>query len=334
MNLVTGATGHIGNVLVRELVSRGQKVRALILPGEDTTPLIGLDIEMVKGDVLDPQSIQPAFEGIQDVYHLAGIISILPGKNDLVHRVNVQGTKNVLQAARLSRVRRLIYTSSIHAITRAPHGICIDETLPFDPSNPVGAYDRSKAEASLAVLDTVEQGLDAVIVCPTGVIGPYDYRRSEMGQLIQECAENKPQLYVDGAYDFVDVRDVAQGHILACQKGKTGESYILSGERITVRRLMETIWEITGFHSIHFKVPFGLAKFFAQFTPFYYRLAKARPRLTTYSLETLVSNSVISHEKARQELGYMPRSLRESIADTIRWFRENSHLWTKTTKAI
>jgi dihydroflavonol-4-reductase len=320
MNLVTGATGHIGNALVRELLSSGQRVRALVLPGEDMAPLQGLEVEIIEGDILDLEALRRACMDVRDVYHLAGVISILPGRNEVMQRVNVQGTLNVLQVAREANIRRLVYTSSIHAIQRAPHGVSIDESLPFDLHNPVGAYDRSKAEASQAVQAAAEGGLDAVIVCPTGVIGPYDYRRSEMGQLILDCASGRPQVYVDGAYDFVDVRDVAAGVLSAGQIGRSGETYILSGERITVRRLLESIWEISGKRFAGFKIPLSLARFVAVFSPLYYRLAHLRPRLTPYSLATLRSNSNISSAKARRELGYQPRSLRESLADTVSWF--------------
>jgi dihydroflavonol-4-reductase len=151
MILVTGATGHIGNVLIRKLLDQGEKVRALIWRGEDTTPLKGLDVEQVVGDILDPASLEPAMHGVETVYHLAGIISIMPGRNPLVWRVNVEGTRNVLEAARHARIRRLVYTSSIHAIARAPHGVMMDESLGFDQNNPYGEYDRSKAAASLEV---------------------------------------------------------------------------------------------------------------------------------------------------------------------------------------
>lgn len=327
MNLVTGATGHIGNVLVRRLLEKGEKARALIWRGEDITPLAGLDVETVEGDVLDLDSLRPALAGVDRVYHLAGIISIMPGKNDFVRRVNVEGTLNVLLAAIQAGVRRVVYTSSIHAITRAPHGVEINESLPFDPHNPVGAYDRSKAEASLRVQSAARSGLDAVIVCPTGVIGPYDYRRSEMGQLILDCVGQKPQFYVDGAYDFVDVRDVAEGTILAGEKGRAGESYILSGERFTVRQLLDTVWEITGGRFAKIRIPFSLARFAANFTPLCYRLTKTKPRFTPYSLETLRSNSAISSAKARRELGYAPRPLRQSLADSVAWLIENRRLW-------
>lgn len=324
MILVTGATGHIGNVLVRKLIAQGEKVRALIWRGEDTTPLEELNVESVEGDVLDPESLKAAFRGVDEVYHLAGLISIMPGQNPFVWRVNVEGTRNVLEAARRNNIRRLIYTSSIHALRRAPHGKVIDESLPFDPNNPYGAYDRSKAEASLEVQKAAREGLEAVIVCPTGVIGPYDFRRSEMGSIILDAALGRTSPYVDGAYDFVDVRDVVDGMILAEEKGRAGESYILSGQKISVRYLLETVREVTGKAFTSIKIPFSLAEFTAKFMPYYYRWSKARPRFTPYSLEVLRSNADISHAKASRELGYRPRKVYESIADTVRWFLESA----------
>jgi len=326
MILVTGATGHIGNVLVRKLIEQGEKVRALIWRGEDTTPLEKLDVETVEGDVLDPESLKPAFKGVEKVFHLAGIISIMPGQNPLVWRVNVEGTRNVLNAARQAGVRRLVYTSSIHAIHRAQHGKVIDESLPFDPNNPYGAYDRSKAEASLEVQKATADGLDAVILCPTGVIGPYDFRGSELGEVIRGAAEARPMFYVEGAYDFVDVRDVADGLIAAAEHGRRGESYILGGNKISVRYMLETVREVTGKAFASIKIPFSLAEFAARFTPWYYQKTKAKPRFTPYSLEVLQSNADISHAKAARELGYKPRPVIETIADTVRWFFENRRI--------
>jgi len=326
MIVVTGATGHIGNVLVRELLLKGKNVRALILPYEDTLPLEGLKVEKVEGDVLDVGSLMQAFEGADVVYHLAGIISILPGKSKLLYQVNVMGTRNVVEACLKSGVRRLVYTSSIHAITEPPHGTTIDETFPFDPDRAMGEYDRSKAQATLEVLKLVNQGLDAIIVCPTGVTGPYDFRTSEMGQLFIDFVNKKLKTYIDGAYDFVDVRDVAIGHVLVCEKGHTGESYILSGERTTMTDLMLMMEEITGVKAPSFKMPIWLAQIITTFTPLYYNLTNTKPRFTRYSIRTLASNSLISHEKARRELGYSPRPIRESIEDTIRWFKENGRL--------
>ena len=321
MWLVTGATGHIGNVLVRKLLKRGEKVRALILPGESVESISGLEVEAAQGDVLNVDSVFESFRGVRGVFHLAGVISIMPGKNQFVRRVNVEGTKNILRAAGDTGVEKVVYTSSIHAIRRAETGI-IDETLPYDPGNPYGEYDRAKAEATLAVQQAAHSGLEAVIACPTGVIGPFDFRGSLMGDVIRAAAEEKPTLYVDGAYDFVDVRDVADGLIAAAEGGRRGESYILSGQKISVRYLLETVREVTGQNFFQMKIPFDLAKFAALFTPMYYSLSHTAPRITPYSLEVLRSNSNISHAKATRELGYKPRSLYESIMDTVKWFLE------------
>ncbi len=325
MWLVTGATGHIGNVLTRQLLDRGEKVRALILPNESQKALKGLDVETMEGNVLDLASLFKSLQGVQGIFHLAGVISIMPGKNPDLRRINLEGTRNVLRMAREAGIGKLVYASSIHAIRRVPEGV-IDETLPYDPENSYGEYDRSKAEATCEVLEAARHGQESVIVCPTGVIGPYDFLGSLAGEVIRTAAKHKPSLYVDGAYDFVDVRDVANGMIAAAERGRRGESYILSGEKITVPHLIETIREITGRHFFRLKVPFDLARFAARFTPFYYRISRATPRFTPYSLEVLRSNSDISHAKATRELGYHPRPLYESIADAIHWFLESNHM--------
>jgi len=324
--VVTGATGHIGNVLVRELLSRGENVRALIPPFEDTTPLDGLEVERVEGDVLNTDSLVEAFKDADVVYHLAGIVSILPGKSDLLYQVNVVGTRNVAEASLKAGVRRLVYTSSIHALATPPPGTAIDETLPFDPDRSIGEYDKSKAQATLEVLKAVEQGLDAVIVCPSGVIGPYDFKVSELGQLFIDFVKGRLKAYIEGAYDFVDVRDVAIGHILACEKGRTGESYLLSGERITVYNLLQMLEEITGVRAPRSKMPIGVAQIAAIFTPLYHRLTRTKPLFTKYSIHTLTSESFVSQEKSRRELGHSPRPIRESIVDSIHWFQENGRL--------
>lgn len=324
MWLVTGATGHVGNVLVRKLLERGEKVRALILPGESRESIQGLDLEAFEGDILNFDSLFKSMQGVRGIFHLAGVISIMPGPNPFVRKVNVDGTRNILRAAKELSVGKLVYTSSIHAIQRMEEGV-IDETIPYDMKNPYGAYDRSKAEATLEVLNAAHAGLEAVVACPTGVIGPYDFRGSMMGAVIHDAAVAKPTLYVDGAYDFVDVRDVADGLISAAKHGKRGESYILSGQKISVRYLLETVREITGKNFFQMKVPFDFAKFAALFTPMYYRLAHATPRFTPYSLEVLQSNSNISHAKATRELDYKPRPLYDSIRDAVKWFLEKKN---------
>lgn len=304
MITVTGATGHIGNVLVRELLAKGESIRVLVLPDEDRASIRGLNIEIVTGDICDVKSLEWAFQGADKVYHLASIISILPGKKKLLDFVNVTGTKNVIDVCLKTGVRRLVYVSSIHAVKEPPHDTVITETCPPDPLTVLGDYAKSKAQATCEVLSAVGKGLDAVIVCPTGVIGPYDFRISEMGQFILDFMNRKLRASVNGAYDFVDVRDVAHGIILAGEKGRTGETYILSGERITIPRLMSLLESITGVKAPVFRAPLWLARAIGVLATPYYSLKKTKPLFTAYSIDVLGSNSHVSSEKARQELGF------------------------------
>ena len=322
MIVITGATGHLGNVLVRKLVSMNKKVRALILPGEDIVSLEGLEVEKVDGDVCVPDSLRKAFEGADIVYHCAGIISILPGQQKQLYQVNVLGTRNVVNICLETKVKRLVYTSSIHALSEPAPGIVFDESREFNPENVLGEYSKSKTLGTLEVIKGIEKGLDAVILCPSGIIGPHDYRVSEMGKLIVDFIKGKVKAYVDGAYDFVDVRDVAEGLILACERGKKGECYILSGQQISIRQLLKFLEGITGIKAPSFEIPHQVARVAGFFNVLYCHLMKVKPLFTPFSIDVLASNSLVSCQKAKDELNYSPRSIYESIKDAVRWFRE------------
>ena len=332
MNLVTGGAGHLGNVLVRELVARGEMVRVLILPGEDTGSLEGLPVEIVEGNVLDQDSLEKAMKDVDVVFHMAGLVSITEEGSDLLEAVNVKGTQNVIDAAVKTKVKQLIYTSSIHALERPPIGISISENCEFDPENPAGAYDRTKAKASLLVQRASKKGLDVRIICPTGVIGPYDYRRSELGELFLAWMEKPVNFIIEGAFDFVDVRDVAIGHILARDFGQEGETYILGGERVELSFLHKLVQQVTGRAKRLISFPLPIALIVARLAEIYYRVTKTRPKFTRYSLETVISNSTISCDKAKKELGYRPRKLKNTIEDTIAWWRENIRKTKKTLR--
>jgi dihydroflavonol-4-reductase len=332
MNLVTGGAGHLGNVLVRELIYRGEPVRVLVLPGEDTRSLQGLNVELIEGDIQDMPSLLQAMQGVDVVFHLAALVSITEDKAYLLEAVNVEGTRNVIEAAKLSKIKKLVYTSSIHALERPPMGTSITEELAFDPENPAGPYDRSKAKASLLVKCAADEGLNTCIVCPTGVIGPYDYRRSEMGELILSFMQKKLNILVDGSFDFVDVRDVAEGQILARDFGKPGETYILGGERIELKWLHSLVKKITGKETKPITFPLPIALIIAPMAEWYYKITRQKPRITRYSIETVVSNSEISSEKAKKELGYQPRSLTKSVMDTVRWWLKNLGLTKRSLR--
>jgi dihydroflavonol-4-reductase len=327
MIVVTGATGHIGNVLIRQLTAQGQAVRALVMPGDDLRPLSGLDAEIVSGDVTDLASLESAFTGADIVFHLAGIVTIMPGMARVLERVNVGGVRNVAAACRAIGVRRLVYTSSVHAIAEPPLGTPIDESQPFDPDRVLGDYARSKARATLLLLDEVAKGgLDAVVCCPTGVIGPWDYGISNVGQLILDFASGQLKSYVSGAYDFVDVRDVAQGLSLAAEKGQRGRHYIFSGTQIQVLELMKELEKDIGYPAPTFRIPPAIARAAGVLASAYYRLLRRRPVFTAYSIDVLRSNSQVSSARARGELGFTTKPWQESIRDHVKWFRAEGML--------
>ncbi len=317
--VVTGATGHLGNVLVRELVARGVSVRAMILPGESRRPLDGLEVEIMEGDVRDQERLRVVFEGAGLVYHLAGLISILQEKKQLLHEINVLGTGNVIAACEACGVERMVYVSSVHALEEPPHGIPITETSGSNPERVIGAYAQSKARATRKVIDAIERGFNAVIVYPSGIIGPWDYNISEMGRLILDFLQRRLPAYVDGAYDFVDVRDVVNGIIAAGNNGGSGEGYLLSGELLTLSRLMTTLHELSHIPAPSVKVPYRLALAAACVAPLLARATGKPPRFTPYSLRVLRSNALMDCSKARRELAYTTRPLNESLADTIAW---------------
>jgi len=322
MDLVTGSTGFIGNVLIRQLLKRSRKVRAFLRSSSDISILGDLDIEKVTGNILDTGSMVKTFKGVDTVYHLAAMITILSGENRLLREINLEGTRNVLKACLKAGVGKLVYTSSIHALKEPPEGITINENMPYDPENLRGEYDRSKAQASIEVMEAGKRDIHTVILCPTGTLGPYDWRLSPITNTFLNFYNGKMNMGINGAFDFVDVRDVAEGHIMAAEKAETGENFILSGERVTMKRMFGILEEITSVKGPSIYVPTLLAKAYCFFTPLYYRMSKKTPTFTNYSINTLQGNSFVSHRKASKKLGYKARSVKESIGDTFKWFRE------------
>ena len=332
--VVTGATGHIGNVLVRELLARGESVRAVLHSRKHEQALEGLPVEKAILDIRNPTQVDEALQGATLVFHLAGMISISPGATRTLYRINVNGTRNVIQACRKNQVRRLVYASSTDALVPGTSdrsdepdaSDVLDEQSGLDPLQVMGGYARSKARATLKVLEATRNGLDAVVVYPSAVVGPFDFKPSQMGQLILDFARRRLPAYLDGAYNFVDVRDVVSGLLLAAERGACGEGYLLTGSTTTVPDLMTLLAELTGVRAPWLKLPFGLARFLAYFTPAYYALTRTRPLFTSYSIRVLQHNCEMTSEKACRELEYSSRPLRETLADSIAWFRQSGRL--------
>ncbi len=323
LTVVTGASGHIGANLVRSLLAQGRRVRVLI--HDSRIGLDGLDVECVQGNVLDPASLRSAFQGADVVFHLAAIISIQGDMDGLVPKVNVTGARNVAEAAHAAGVRRLVHTSSIHAFDQycPRQGPLSEASARSQGPGPIPpAYDRSKAAGEVAVREVVARGLDAVVVHPAGVLGPFDYRPSRMGQVLLDLYHRRLPAMVPGGYNFVDVRDVVDGMLAAETRGRTGESYLLCNEWAEVRALGKLAHGVTGVAPPKLTVPFWLAHVGVPFMNGWAKLTNTHPLYTHESLDVLESDSHADLTKSRTELGYAPRPLVDTIRDTYTWFRE------------
>lgn len=320
---VTGASGHIGNCLCRELVKKGLHLKVLYHKNEDKLSEFGAEI--IEGSILDPKVLARLFEGVDIVFHLAARISIDNRNVKEVYNINVSGTENVIEACNLTGVSKLIHFSTIHTLSQSS-----DTTQVLNESNPLItaskiAYEYTKAEAERLVLNAAENGLDAVILNPTAVVGPFDYQPSFLGQALIKIYQNKLPMLVPGGYDFVDVRDVVLAAINAGTKGKKGERYILSGNWLSLIDVSKKIEEITAHKTPKFVAPTLLAKIGLTFIQGWAMLSGQQPLYTAESLHILYHSSKnISNQKARTELGFDPRPIEKTIEDTFHWYEKNN----------
>jgi len=322
--LVTGATGHLGNVIVRKLAAQGNSVRALVLPNDPLAEELPDEVQIFSGDISQIDSLRPFFtvEGKEAiVIHSAGIVSIASKDDQRMKDINVGGIKNILRLCREFKVSKLVYVSSVHAIPELPKGEVIKEIHDFDAQKIIGPYAKTKAEATALVLEAASLGLDASVVHPSGIVGPFDYGRGHMTQLIIDYCQGRLVAGVKGGYDFVDVRDVADGVIACCHRGKKGECYILSNRYFSIQEVFDLLQEVTGKEKPKAVLPMWFARLTAPLSELYYKLLKQPPLYTPYSLYTLSSNAVFSHAKAGNELGYSVRPFGETIGDTVEWLR-------------
>lgn len=327
---VTGAAGHLGTAVVNQLADAGQRVRALLLPGDQGAARLPDGVEAFYGDVCDRASVgeflahSPKERAV--VIHAAGIVSIASKIDDHLREVNIGGTRNLLEACKRQKVDRLVHVSSVHAILEKPAGETIAETDRFDPALVEGGYAKSKAEATALVLQSASEGLNASVVHPSGILGPYDWGRGHLTQLVIDYMKGRLTSCVRGGYDFVDVRDVAAGIISCCERGRQGECYILSNRYYEVTEILQMLHEITGHKAVRRVLPNWFVSLTAPLAELYYKLMRQPPLFTSYSIYTLRANALFSHEKADQELGYTTRPMRETLEDMVRWMKENGRL--------
>jgi dihydroflavonol-4-reductase len=330
MTVVTGATGHIGANLLRALLKEKRQVRAIIHTSRKG--LEGLDIQTAEADVRDPASLERAFNGAETVYHLAANISLSMTNWQALETVNVTGTRNVVNACFKCEVRRLIYFSSIHAMMQTPLNMPVDERRPLVDGFNCPPYDRSKAAAEREVREGIEQGMDAIILSPTAVLGPYDYQISLMGEVLLSLAQGKLPALIEGGFDWVDARDVANAAIRAEKDAPMGAKYMLSGQWASVSELASLTESIWGTPAPRITVPVWLARSGAPALTLYNQITGSRQLYSSCSIKALSEcNKQISHERASRELAYHPRPLRDTLVDTLRWFQASGLLELKST---
>jgi dihydroflavonol-4-reductase len=322
---VTGASGHIGGNLVRALQEQGRKVRVLVR--EDRRALEGLDLEEVKGDIFDYDSLLRLTDNVEAVYHCAALISIVGSEGGLVYQTNIEGPENMVRACLENKVPRLVHFSSIHAFESDPVEEIIDETRPLCVEGGSMPYDRSKARGQTLVQNAVkEKGLNAVIVNPGGVVGPFDFKPSRMGSVFLDIYNRTIPALIDGGYNWVDARDVVAGALAAEKKGRAGEAYLLTGHWVHIRDVAEQIGDMYKRKVPTLALPSWLAYMVAYPTLWLGKLTGNAPKFTPSAVEALSMHRHISHEKASRELGYQPRPFQETVRDTIEWFREAGKL--------
>jgi dihydroflavonol-4-reductase len=324
MIAVTGASGHVGANLTRVLKAQDEQVRALVR--DDRRALEGLGLELATGDVLDLHSLIRAFRGARIVYHLAALISMYKHDKNMMFRVNVEGTRNVIKACVQCEVRRLIHFSSIHTLSPHPKEEILDESRALVKGKKMSLYDRTKALAEREIEKAARQGLEVIVVTPTALMGPYDFKPSYAGRTLLDVYHERIPALVDGGFDWVDVRDVVSGALAAAKDGRPGERYILSGKWYTVREICEMVRELTGCKIPRLDVPMWLARGVAPPVTVAARLFGKSPMFTSGSLYVLRHYRYISHAKATRELGYNPRPIARTIRDLFDWFKEYGYL--------
>ena len=321
---VTGANGHVGACLVRLLLKEDHEVRVLVHTG--SRALQGMNVETVQGGLDDPVSLKRLCHDREVVIHLAVKIAIGSESYDEVYKVNVDGTKSLVAAAREAGVKRFIHFSSVHALEQTPQDKPLDENRPLALYSKM-VYEKTKALAEKWVLEQNSSSFQVIVLNPTAIIGPYDFKPSYLGQVIRMIYKGTLPGLVPGGYNWVDVRDVAQAAMNAMEKGNPGERYLLSGEWQSMKSLAAMVY-VHRNKKCHLPIfPFWLARMGVPFMALFARWKNREPLYTKTSLSILQSaNQHILHDKAGNMLNFSPRPLEESIADTVSWFKKHQYL--------
>jgi len=325
--LITGATGFIGGAVLRQLAAAGHDVRALVRPGGDRRNLTGLAVETSVGDLRDLPSLERALRDCRILFHVAADYRLWVPRPAELYETNVAGTRNIVMAAAAAGVERIVYTSSVAVLGLHHDGRAADEDTPVTAADMIGHYKRSKfiAEAEVRKLVT-ERGAPVVIVNPSTPVGPGDVKPTPTGRIIVDAVSGRMPAYVDTGLNFVHVDDVAAGHLLALERGRIGERYILGGVNMTLKKALDEIAALSGCRRPRIRLPHGLVLILAAISEAWSLATRTEPRVNLTGVRLARKKMYFSTAKAQRELGYTIRPVREAFRDAIAWFRQQGYL--------
>jgi len=326
--LVTGTSGFVGSAVARRLAADGHDIRMLMRPTSDRRNLDGMQVEIVEGDLADPQSLKAAVKGCDAVFHVAADYRLwVPDGGASMYRANVDGSRDLIRAACDAGVGRFVYTSSVAVLHPLPGTEIADETAAATVGDMVSHYKKSKFLAEEAVMQLVrEESAPVVIVNPSAPFGPRDIKPTPTGRIVLDAAKGRMPAYLDTGLNAVHVDDVAEGHILAYDKGEIGERYILGGDNLTLREIIEIVTDYVGRGGPWLKLPRAPLFPVAWAAEMVARITGREPVVTVDALKMAAKHMYYSSDKARAKLGYAPRPAREALTDSVDWFRANGFL--------
>jgi len=325
--LVTGASGFLGSHVARELVSRGEDVRVLMRPSSTNRAISDLSLEYVTGDLRDPASLDRAVTGVQYIFHVAADYRLWAKKSRDIYESNVEGTKNLLAAAKRNAktLERFIYTSTVATIA-VDRPQMPNESTDAKLEEMVGHYKRSKWMAEQEVLQAAKQGFPAVVAMPTTPIGPGDWKPTPTGKIILDFLNGKMPGYVATGLNFVGVEECASGHLLVAEKGKIGERYLLGGENLTLKQLLDALAKITGLAAPSLKIPHGLALGVAYVNTAFSRLLGKEPQIPVEGVKIARHMMFVDASRAQREWGFQPGSVKAALERAVRWYVDNGYV--------
>jgi dihydroflavonol-4-reductase len=331
--LVTGAAGFLGSHVARQLVARGEDVRVLMRVSSTNRAIADLSLEYVTGDLRDPASLDRAMRGVKRVFHVAADYRLWARRSKEIYDSNVGGTKNLLEAAKRGGIEQLIYTSTVAtiAVDRPQHP---NEFTDAKLEEMVGHYKRSKWMAEQEVLKAAKAGLPVIVAMPTTPVGPWDWKPTPTGKIILDFLNGKMPGYVETGLNFVGVEECAAGHLLISEKGKVGERYLLGGENLTLKAMLDVLSNITGLPAPRLKIPHGLALGVAYANTLFSRMFLREPSIPVEGVKIARHMMFVDASRAQRELGFKAGPVSAALERAVRWYEANGYIAKNRVKRM